>query len=119
MLTGSCHCGQVRLTLPFAPDKATSCNCSICHRLGAVWAYYQLGSVLIKGHPELTDSYIWGDKTLRFVRCRTCGCTTHWEPLPGDSDKRHGVNLRNFDPGLLQTVLIRHLDGADTWKYLD
>jgi hypothetical protein len=30
-----------------------------------------------------------------------------------------GVNIRNFDPALLRSVRVRHLDGASTWKYLD
>ncbi|MGQ0800632.1 MAG: GFA family protein [Pseudomarimonas sp.] len=38
-LHGSCHCGAVHLTLPTAPTEATSCNCSLCHRAGGIWAY--------------------------------------------------------------------------------
>jgi len=45
-LQGSCHCGAVRLTLPAAPEKATSCNCSLCRRSGGIWAYYEFGTVL-------------------------------------------------------------------------
>jgi hypothetical protein len=30
-----------------------------------------------------------------------------------------GVNARNFEPAALESVRIRLLDGADTWKYLD
>src|SRR3546814_5791765 len=54
-LHGSCHCGAVRLTLPVAPDKATSCNCSFCRRSGGIWAYYEFGTVSIQGHPENTE----------------------------------------------------------------
>src|SRR5262245_9747533 len=70
-LQGACHCGAVRLTLPSAPEKATDCNCSICRRLAGLWAYYEFGTVLIDGHPENTSDYIWGDRTLRTVRCKT------------------------------------------------
>ena len=41
MLEGSCHCGAVRLTLPFPPEVATSCNCSLCRRIGGPWVYYE------------------------------------------------------------------------------
>ena len=118
-LHGSCHCGLVRLTLPAAPDTATSCNCSLCRRTGGIWSYYELGSVSIQGHPEHTESYVWGDRTLRNFRCRNCGIATHWEPIEPASSARHGVNLRNFEPALLESVVIRHFDGADTWKFLD
>lgn len=118
-LHGSCHCGSVRLTLPAPPETATSCNCSLCRRAGGIWAYYALGTVLVEGHPEHTESYIWGDRTLRNVRCRNCGIVTHWEPLEPEPGARHGVNLRNFEPELLASVVVRRFDGADTWRFLD
>jgi hypothetical protein len=62
---------------------------------------------------------VQGDRTLRTVRCRTCGIATHWEPLVPNSDNRHGVNLNNFDPALLAQVEVRRFDGADTWTFLD
>jgi hypothetical protein len=101
------------------PETGTDCNCSICRRLGALWVYYDFGSVRIVGHPEHTDEYIQGDCTLRTLRCRTCGVTTHWEPLDAKAGSRHGVNLRNFDPALVSTVRVRRLDGATTWQFLD
>lgn len=119
LLQGSCHCGAVRLTLPAAPLQATKCNCSICRRLGALWAYYEFGSVQIEGHPHHTEAYIWGDKTLRTVRCKDCGCVTHWEPLQPEAGGKHGVNLNNFAPSLQENVRIRKFDGADTWKFID
>ena len=104
LLQGSCHCGAVRLTLPSAPEKATKCNCSLCRRLGGLWAYYEFGTVKVEGHPEHTAGYVWGDKTLRNVRCAHCGCSTHWEPLVPEAGARHGVNLNNFDPQLVAAV---------------
>jgi hypothetical protein len=118
-LQGSCHCGAVVLTLPSPPEKATRCNCSLCRRVGAVWAYYPLGTVKIEGHPDQTIEYIQGDRTLRTIRCKTCGIVTHWEPLPPESGARHGVNLNNFEPKLLESVHVRRFDGADTWSFLD
>ena len=118
-LQGSCHCGNVRLELPTEPDKATSCNCSICRRLGALWIYYEFGTVSIEGHPEHTTEYVWGDKTLRVVRCKTCGIATHWEPIDPEPGERHGVNLRNFDPKLQESVMVRRFDGANSWTFVD
>jgi hypothetical protein len=109
----------VNIRLPYAPAAAIDCNCSLCRRLGALWVYYGFGTVRISGHPEHTQEYIQGDRTLRAVRCATCGCATHWEPLNPDPGARHGVNLRNFDPPLLEGVRIRRFDGADSWTFLD
>ena len=118
-LQGACHCGAVRLTLPSAPVQATDCNCSICRRLGGRWVYYEFGTVHIEGHPGQTQDYVWGDRTLRTVRCRTCGVATHWEPLDPQPGARHGVNLRNFEPALQDAVRVRRVDGADTWTFID
>ncbi len=119
LLQGSCHCGAVRIRLPALPEKATNCNCSICRRLAGLWVYYEFGTVDIEGHPQNTEGYIWGDRTLRTVRCKTCGIATHWEPLEATPGAKHGVNLRNFDTKLQESVLVRRFDGADTWTFLD
>ena len=119
LLQGACHCGAVRLTLPSLPEKATKCNCSLCRRLGGLWAYYEFGTVEVQGHPEHTAEYVWGDKTLRNVRCKHCGCVTHWEPLVPEAGGKHGVNLNNFDPQLVAAVPVRRFDGADSWTFLD
>lgn len=118
-LNGSCHCGDVQLTLPAEPEVATRCNCSVCRRLGAVWVYFERGAVTIAGHPESTQAYAWGEENLRFVRCARCGCTTHWEALPPTPDSRCGVNLNLFPPALQARVRVRRRDGADSWAFLD
>jgi hypothetical protein len=97
----------------------TECNCSICRRYGTRWAYYTAGTVRIVGHPRHTDSYSWGQRRIRLVRCRHCGCVTHWEASGGDATSRLGVNVRNFEPGTIGRVRLRLLDGADTWRDLN
>lgn len=116
---GSCHCGAVRLTLPSTPEVATKCNCSLCRRSGGPWVYFEYGTVKIDGYPQETESYVQGDRMLRTVRCRTCGVVTHWEPIDPVPGGKHGVNLGNFDLKLIESVRVRRLDGADTWKFLD
>ncbi|MBA3771585.1 MAG: GFA family protein [Ramlibacter sp.] len=116
MLSATCHCGALRIEIPYRPQEVTSCNCSICRRLGTLWAYYDIEAVRVHGHPEHTDTYIQGARTLRVVRCKTCGCTTHWEPLEPASHSMMGVNIRNFDPEAIGNARIRMLDGADTWQ---
>ena len=119
MLTATCHCGAVQIEVPRRPRSLTNCNCSICRRYGTLWAYYKASSVRITAPRGSTDKYSWGQKSLRFVSCSTCGCITHWERTHPRPDSRVGVNARNFDPKVLESVRIRRLDGASTWKYLD
>jgi hypothetical protein len=119
MITASCHCGAVQVTVPRRPRRLTSCNCSICRRIGGLWAYYRVSDVKVVGHPGRTTGYAWGDKTLRFVRCRRCGCVMHWEPLKPGARDRMGVNARNFEPRVIESARVRRFDGASTWKFLD
>jgi len=119
MLTATCHCGAVRVEVPRRPRSLTSCNCSICRRYGTLWAYYKASDVRVVAARGATSDYAWGEKSLRFVRCRKCGCVMHWEPVRRTEGSRMGVNARNFEPGALGAVRIRRLDGASTWKYLD
>jgi hypothetical protein len=119
MHQGSCHCGAVILKLPSTPIVATSCNFSLCRRIGGPWAYFEFGTVEIQGHPENTAEYIQGDRTLRTIRCRLCGCVTHWEPLELKPGVKHGIHLGNFDPDFVASVRVRNFDGANTWKFFD
>jgi hypothetical protein len=118
MITGSCHCGAVTIEVPDMPAYTIDCNCSICRRTRALWAFYAEDAVRIGGDPAQTEDYIWGGKSLRTVRCRTCGCVTHWKSLLPDDKRRMGVNMANFEPDLVSALEVRRFDGADTWEYL-
>jgi hypothetical protein len=119
MLTATCHCGAVQVDVPRKPRRLTNCNCSICRRYGTLWAYYKASDVRVRAARGATMKYSWGEKSLCFVRCSTCGCVTHWQPVHLKKTSRMGVNARNFMPGAVKSVRIRPLDGASTWKYLD
>lgn len=119
MLSGTCHCGNIRLEVVDPPTTLVNCNCSICRRYGALWAFYSKTGVRISGHPESTTGYVWGARSIETFRCTDCGCVTHWEPLAPDAGDKFGVNIRNFDPSELGDVGMRRFDGAHTWSYLD
>lgn len=115
VIEASCHCGAVRIEVERAPAELTSCNCSICRRLGTLWAYFAPAEVAVTGP---TATYCWGDRTLELHHCSTCGCTTHWTPTD-PARQRMGVNARLMDPAVVDAARVRHLDGADTWQWLD
>jgi len=118
MIRGACHCGAVRFELQ-TPKWLTRCNCSICRRLGALWAHADASEVSLLRAPDATFGYAWGDKTIAFHSCRTCGCTTHWESLRPDRSTRMAVNGNLSDPDDIAGLRIRHFDGADRWAFLD
>ena len=116
MIESSCHCCAVRLKITRAPDEVTDCNCSLCRRYGVLWAYYSPKDV--QATNDATDIYLWGQRKNEFHRCKSCGCITHWVAV--DKTRDHmGVNARLMTPEVLARARVRHLDGADSWKYLD
>jgi len=118
MITASCHCGAIQVAVDTAPETVTDCNCSICRRYGVLWAYYSPARVRITSGADTTDIYMCNDRLLEFHRCRNCGSVSHW----ASTDKTHdrmGVNARLLPPESLALARIRHLDGAESWNYLD
>jgi hypothetical protein len=118
MLTATCHCAAIRVEVPRKPRTLTACNCSICVRYGALWAYYSRSTIRVTAARGATAAYAWNRKNIRFVRCRTCGFVTHYERT--SKKARYGaVNARGFPLDVLDSIRVRRLDGAKTWKYVD
>lgn len=122
MYTVSCHCGAVTLALQRRPRKLTQCNCSMCRRYGALWAYFQRKSIRVLADASELEVYSWRNKRLEFYRCTTCGCVTHYERTKkrADGSDIGAVNLRNIDdPEIIADIPIKLLDGASSWKVLE
>lgn len=117
-MKGSCHCGNVNMTLHQNIEQVTSCNCSLCYRYGAIWAYFAPSNVEIN-QATVGESYQHGDKCIEFHHCPTCKCITHYTPTAKGNVSRMAVNLRLFDKAVLDTITIRYFDGADTWQFID
>ena len=111
MIEGSCHCGAVHLSVPDAPADLSSCNCSICRRIGSLWGYYRPDQVSVRDPDGRLVGYVHGDETLTTWHCGKCGCTTHWSPRD-PAYERMGVNIRMFDPALWAELPHRLVDGA-------
>jgi len=119
VIEASCHCGAVRLEVSRAPRTLLDCNCSICRRIGGLWAYYRSQSVRLRYRKRDVETYSWGERSIRYVRCRRCGCVMHHERTRNPRGSTLGVNVRNFDPLAIAKARVRRFDGAKTWKYLD
>jgi hypothetical protein len=113
----TCHCGRVRIEVRRAPRTVTRCNCSICRRYGALWAYYKPSSVRITAPAGGVSSYSWRRRIRAYYRCNSCGCITHYMHRKGRPSGVMAVNATNFDPSVLAQVRIRNLDGASSWTW--
>jgi len=119
MIMASCHCGKVRIEVQEFPSSLTECNCSVCHRYGAQWAYFTRDQVKLTANPDSVSAYSWGDHTIEFCHCSACGCLTHYESVEKHETSRFAINARMMPPELLASIPIRKFDGADSWKYID
>lgn len=111
MLEGSCHCGKVRWRFESTPEGATACNCTLCRRYGALWAYGHEGEgIHVSG---ATRAYVWGHRSIGFHFCPDCGCVAYWHAVdPGQGGRRRiAVNLRLADPDAVAAIPIDHFDG--------
>jgi hypothetical protein len=114
MIRAACHCTAVRLEIVEAPSWVNDCNCTLCRRYGALWAYYQPGKVTVVCGADATDIYLWGDKELEFHRCKECGCVTHMTARDTDPPRIYGINARmipTLDPA---NVRLQQTDNGHT-----
>jgi hypothetical protein len=115
MLDLACLCGQVRLALAARPAFIHECNCTLCRKTGARWAYYDPAQVGVTGE---TRGWIRSDKPepaadVRF--CPACGTATHFTLTEAAAAKHGntvaGINMRLADERDLAGIELRYPDG--------
>lgn len=110
----ACHCGAVLIHLSEKPAEIFECSCSICRRLGVLWAYYHCDDVTFERGEGTTRSYVWNRKILEFHSCARCGCPTHWIATDRGFRERMGVNARLIDGLNRDNVKLGYVDHGDT-----
>jgi hypothetical protein len=119
-LQGTCHCGASGWTLDGDPGSITACNCTLCRRYGALWAYdYEDGRIRVSG-PVARYHRARPDPALEILFCPTCGCVLCWRGLRLEPDgrRRIAVNVRLAPPDAVADLVIDHFDGLDTFEDL-
>lgn len=115
MLNLSCLCGQVRVEAEQRPEFVHECNCTLCSKTGARWAYFHPSAVRVEGE---TQGYSRADKAdpaaqIRF--CPTCGSTTHFVLIESAvaqfGNSQMGVNVRLARESDLAGIELRFPDG--------
>jgi len=110
-LNGSCHCGAIAYTVEADPDAAVTCNCSICARLGAVWAFGPKAAFkLVRGEGKLGD-YQFNKHVLHHRFCPSCGIESYTEGKGPDGSEMVGVNLRCVEGVDVAKLSPRQIDG--------
>ena len=115
MLKLSCHCGQIRIAIKKQPDYINECNCTLCSKSGARWAYFHPSEVSVEGAAK---GYCSEDKDAPAAEiqfCAKCGSTTHFT-LTASAASRFGNNLVGVNMRLaaerdLAGIELRYPDG--------
>lgn len=112
----SCHCGAVTVQIAKMPAFVHACNCSLCRKSGAQWAYFAPTEVRTAG---VTSSYVRTDKPgagAQIHFCAACGSTTHFvltpETIAQHGNTVTGVNMALADESQLTGLEMRFPDGA-------
>jgi hypothetical protein len=95
--SGSCHCGAVAYDVDLDVSGALKCNCSICEKLGAVWAFAPRTQFKLKSGEGALGDYQFGKKHLHHRHCTKCGIETFAEGAMPDGTPTVGINLRCID----------------------
>ncbi len=130
-LIATCHCGSTRIELPALPARMKSCNCTFCHRSGAVWGYCDPADLKVTSAEH--DSVYAPAGMNHHHFCGKCGGNTHgsspdWASMYNDDgtlkdgmsagvpEKRvAAVNLRMIIDLDLDALAIEKLDGRNNW----
>lgn len=115
MIKLTCHCGQASLEIASRPEFINECNCSLCSKAGAQWAYCAPEDVSISGR---TSTYRRTDKDEPAAQvhfCPDCGTTTHFS-LTESTIAQHGntmlgANMRLAEAGDLAGIELKFPDG--------
>lgn len=94
---GGCHCGSVRFEVKTGLDKLVSCNCSICGKTGAIYAFVPASEfTLLKGADAQSD-YQFNKKVIHHLFCKTCGIRSFGRGKGPDGTEMIAVNVRCLD----------------------
>ena len=119
ILQGHCHCEAVKWNLNGPVEGVTACNCTVCSRYGALWAYgYEGEEITVTGEAK---TYARGRQNLSFHFCGNCGCIAYWRLNKVDENgkRRIAVNVRLVDdPKKISDIPIDHFEGLDTFEDL-
>jgi hypothetical protein len=113
---GSCHCGAVRFEIETeAIDTVIECNCSICHKKGALFHRVPEESFRLLAGEDALTLYQFNKRIAHHTFCRHCGIYPFHRPRSEPDSYR--VNVRCLDDYDLTASApeVFHFDGQN-WE---
>ena len=110
--TGGCHCGEVRFEVTVDISSVLSCNCSICQKRGALWAFVPATLFALRAGSDDLRDYQFGKKKLHHLFCPQCGVGAFSRGRsPKSNEEMVAINVRCLDDVDLSTLEIKPFDG--------
>lgn len=120
-ITGRCHCGETGWIWDGPPGPITACNCTLCRRYGALWAYgFEDRDVRFSGAMHRYTRTRKAEPALEILFCPRCACVAGYRErrLDADGGRRVAVNIRMTSPAAVAQLPIDHFDGLDRFEDL-
>lgn len=120
-LSGTCHCGKCSWWLAGDPGSITACNCTLCRRYGALWAYgYETETMTVTGPTAAYRRVEVETPSLEILFCPACAGVLAWRGLDlhDNGRRRMAVNIRLAAPEAVMDLKIKQFDGLDTFEDL-
>ena len=111
--SGGCHCGQVRFDVTADLSKVYSCNCSICLKRGALWAFVSPESFALRSGAEALVDYQFNKKLIHHLFCRQCGVGSFSRGIARSGRNVVTVNVRCLDGVDLSALTLTPVDGKN------
>lgn len=115
MLKLSCHCGHIHIEIQKQPDYVNECNCTLCSKSGARWAYFHPSEVSVEGPATGYRRVDKADPAAEMQFCAKCGSTTHFilteSAVAKFGNTMMGVNMALADESDLSGIELRYPDG--------
>ena len=108
---GSCHCGRIAFEVDGKPDKALSCNCSICQRKGTLMWFVPRASLRLSTPESDTSVYMFNKHVIRHRFCPTCGIHPYVEATDPKGNRMAAINIRCLEGIDMDAVPVAKFDG--------
>lgn len=115
MTSLSCLCGHIRVSVEKQPDYIHECNCALCRKSGARWAYLHPSEATVEGATSFYSREDKEEPAAEIHFCARCGSTTHFVLTESAAarfgNSLMGVNMRLADDRDLAGIELRFPDG--------
>lgn len=110
--TGSSHCGRGSYEADADLSQVMSCNCSICRRIGSLFAFVPEDKFRLKSGADTLTDYQFNRKVIHHLFCPTCGVKAVGRGTRPNGTPMVAINVRRLDGVDLDALNIRKFDGA-------